>query len=122
MRSLARPPTRARSASEALLHHGTPAQQALYLPRLATGEWTGTMNLTEPPAGSDVGALKTRATPRDDGTWSIQGIKNFISFGDHDMADNIVHLVLARTPDAPAGPRGIPLFPLPQSPPVAPRT
>src|SRR3546814_6641785 len=72
------------------------------------------MNLTEPQAGSDVGALKTRATPRDDGTWSIQGIKIFISFGDHDMADNIVHLVLARTPDAPAGTRGISLFLVPK--------
>ena len=101
-------------AVEALLHYGTQAQQADYLPKLATGEWTGTMNLTEPQAGSDVGALRTRASPRGDGTWSIQGTKIFISFGDHDMADNIVHLVLARTPDAPQGTRGISLFLVPK--------
>lgn len=101
-------------AIEALGHHGTPEQQAAWLPRLATGEWTGTMNLTESQAGSDVGALKTMATPRGDGTWSIKGTKIFISFGDHDLADNIVHLVLARTPDAPAGTRGISLFLVPK--------
>ena len=101
-------------AIEALAHHGTPEQQRLYLPRLATGEWTGTMNLTEPQAGSDVGALRATATPREDGTWSIKGTKIFISFGDHDLADNIVHLVLARTPDAPAGTRGISLFLVPK--------
>jgi 3-(methylthio)propanoyl-CoA dehydrogenase len=101
-------------AIEALAHHGTPEQQALYLPRLATGEWTGTMNLTEPQAGSDVGALRTTATPLGDGKWSIKGTKIFISFGDHDLADNIVHLVLARTPDAPAGTRGISLFLVPK--------
>ena len=107
-------PTLTVGAIEALLHHGTPEQQALYLPRLATGEWTGTMNLTEPQAGSDVGALRSRAAPRGDGTYSIQGTKIFISFGDHDMADNIVHLVLARTPDAPAGTRGLSLFLVPK--------
>lgn len=112
--SFALAPTLTVGAIEALLHHGTPAQQALYLPKLATGAWTGTMNLTESQAGSDVGALKARATPRGDGTWSIQGTKIFISFGDHDMADNIVHLVLARTPDAPAGTRGISLFLVPK--------
>ncbi|WP_298670269.1 acyl-CoA dehydrogenase [uncultured Sphingomonas sp.] len=101
-------------AIEALAHHGTPEQQAAYLPRLTTGEWTGTMNLTEPQAGSDVGALKTMAKPRGDGSWSIKGTKIFISFGDHDMAENIVHLVLARTPDAPAGTRGISLFLVPK--------
>jgi alkylation response protein AidB-like acyl-CoA dehydrogenase len=101
-------------ALESLLHHGSPEQQARYLPKLATGEWTGTMNLTEPQAGSDVGALRTRATPRGDGTWSIKGTKIFISFGDHDMAPNIVHLVLARTPDAPPGTRGISLFLVPK--------
>ncbi|MBO9624274.1 MAG: acyl-CoA dehydrogenase [Sphingomonas sp.] len=101
-------------AIEALTHHGTPEQQALYLPKLATGEWTGTMNLTEPQAGSDVGALKTRAEPVGDGKWKIKGTKIFISFGDHDMADNIVHLVLARTPDAPAGTKGISLFLVPK--------
>ncbi|HVI98150.1 MAG TPA: acyl-CoA dehydrogenase [Sphingomonas sp.] len=112
--SLALAPTLTVGAIEALLHHGSAQQQALYLPRLATGEWTGTMNLTEPQAGSDVGALKTRATPRGDGAWSITGTKIFISFGDHDMADNIVHFVLARTPDAPAGTRGISLFLVPK--------
>ena len=101
-------------AIEALAHHGSPEQQALYLPKLATGEWTGTMNLTEPHAGSDVGALTSRATPRGDGTFAIQGTKIFISFGDHDLADNIVHLVLARLPDAPAGTRGISLFLVPK--------
>jgi alkylation response protein AidB-like acyl-CoA dehydrogenase len=107
-------PTLTVGAIEALTHHGTPEQQALYLPKLATGEWTGTMNLTEPQAGSDVGALRTRATPREDGTWLIEGTKIYISFGDHDMADNIVHLVLARTPDAPAGTRGLSLFLVPK--------
>ncbi|TGX53672.1 acyl-CoA dehydrogenase [Sphingomonas gei] len=101
-------------AIEALVHHGTPEQQALYLPRLATGEFTGTMNLTEPQAGSDVGALKSRADPVGDGTFRIKGTKIFISFGDHDMADNIVHLVLARTPDAPAGTKGLSLFLVPK--------
>ncbi len=101
-------------AIEALAHHGTPEQQARYLSRLATGEWTGTMNLTEPQAGSDVGALRTMATPRGDGTWAIQGTKIYISFGDHDLAGNIVHLVLARTPDAPPGTRGISLFLVPK--------
>ncbi len=99
---------------EALVHHGTPEQQAAYLPHLATGEWTGTMNLTEPQAGSDVGALRTRAEPRADGKWSITGTKIFISFGDHDMAANIVHLVLARTPDAPPGTKGLSLFLVPK--------
>ncbi|CAM3258985.1 Acyl-CoA dehydrogenase [Sphingomonas antarctica] len=107
-------PTLTVGAIEALAHHGSPEQQALYLPKLATGEWTGTMNLTEPQAGSDVGALRSTATPRGDGTFSIKGTKIFISFGDHDMADNIVHLVLARTPDAPAGTKGLSLFLVPK--------
>jgi alkylation response protein AidB-like acyl-CoA dehydrogenase len=103
-------PTLTVGAIEALVHHGSADQQALYLPHLATGAWTGTMNLTEPQAGSDVGALRTQALPRGDGTWSIKGTKIYISYGDHDMAENIVHLVLARTPNAPAGTRGISLF------------
>ncbi|PJI88045.1 acyl-CoA dehydrogenase [Sphingomonas koreensis] len=107
-------PTLNVGAIESLVHHGTPEQQDLWLPKLSTGEWTGTMNLTEPQAGSDVGALKSRATPRADGKWSITGTKIFISFGDHDMADNIVHLVLARTPDAPPGTKGISLFLVPK--------
>ena len=101
-------------AIEALQHHGTPEQQVTYLPRLATGEWSGTMNLTEPQAGSDVGALRTTATPRGDSTFAIKGTKIYISFGDHDMTDNIVHLVLARTPGAPEGTKGISLFLVPK--------
>ncbi|MDB5678170.1 acyl-CoA dehydrogenase [Sphingomonas bacterium] len=112
--SFALAPTLTVGAIEALLHHGTPEQQAAYLPHLATGAWTGTMNLTESQAGSDVGALRARAEPVGDGTYRISGTKIFISFGDHDMADNIVHLVLARTPDAPAGTRGISLFLVPK--------
>ncbi|WP_404365891.1 acyl-CoA dehydrogenase [Sphingomonas sp. MMS24-J45] len=107
-------PTLTVGAIEALAHHGSAEQQALYLPHLATGEWTGTMNLTEPQAGSDVGALRTTATPRGDGTFLIKGTKIYISFGDHDMAPNIVHLVLARTPGAPAGTKGISLFLVPK--------
>ncbi len=101
-------------AVEALKHHGSPDLQAEWLPKLITGEWTGTMNLTEPQAGSDVGALKTRAVPNGDGTYAITGQKIFITFGEHDLADNIVHLVLARLPDAPAGTRGISLFLVPK--------
>ena len=107
-------PTLTVGAIESLVHHGSPEQQALYLPHLATGAWTGTMNLTEPQAGSDVGALRTTATPLEEGTWSIKGTKIYISFGDHDMAPNIVHLVLARTPGAPAGTKGISLFLVPK--------
>ncbi len=99
---------------ESIYHHGSAAQKAAYLPKLSTGEWTGTMNLTEPQAGSDVGALKATATPRGDGSYQIRGQKIFISFGDHDMAENIVHLVLARTPDAPEGTKGISLFLVPK--------
>lgn len=107
-------PTLTVGAIEALGHHGSPEQQALYLPHLATGEWTGTMNLTEPQAGSDVGAVRAKAEPRADGKWSITGTKIYISFGDHDMADNIIHLVLARTPDAPPGTKGLSLFLVPK--------
>ncbi len=101
-------------AIESLIHHGSEEQQQAYLPHLATGAWTGTMNLTEPQAGSDVGALRTTATPVGDGSYKIKGTKIFITFGDHDMTDNIVHLVLARTPDAPAGTKGISLFLVPK--------
>ena len=101
-------------AIEALAHHGSAQQQALYLPKLVSGEWSGTMNLTEPQAGSDVGALRTTATPRGDGTWSIKGTKIYITWGEHDLAGNIIHLVLARTPGAPAGSRGISLFVVPK--------
>ncbi|MFN3450754.1 MAG: acyl-CoA dehydrogenase [Sphingorhabdus sp.] len=101
-------------AIEAINHHGSDRQKQLFLPKLSTGEWSGTMNLTEPQAGSDVGALKSTATPRGDGTYHIKGTKIYISFGDHDMAENIVHLVLARTPDGPAGTKGISLFLVPK--------
>lgn len=97
-------------AIEALDHHGSDRQKALYLPRLVSGEWTGTMNLTEPQAGSDLAALTTVATPDGEGGWRITGQKIYITWGDHDAADNIVHLVLARTPDAPPGVKGISLF------------
>ena len=97
-----------------LLHYGSEAQRELYLPKMVTGEWTGTMNLTEPQAGSDVGALTTRAVPADDGTWRITGQKIFITYGEHDLADNIVHLVLARVPDAPPGTKGISCFIVPK--------
>ncbi|HEX5183421.1 MAG TPA: acyl-CoA dehydrogenase [Allosphingosinicella sp.] len=102
------------AAVEALRHHGTDEQKKLWLPRLVTGEWTGTMNLTEPQAGSDVGALRTRAEPAGDGSYRIVGQKIFITYGEHDLADNIVHLVLARTPGAPAGTKGITLFLVPK--------
>ena len=101
-------------AVEALLAHGTPEQKALYLPKLVAGTWTGTMNLTEPQAGSDVGALKTRAVRQEDGSYAISGQKIYITWGDHEMAENIVHLVLARLPDAPAGSRGVSLFLVPK--------
>ena len=101
-------------AIEAIQTHGNDDQRATYLPRLVSGEWTGTMNLTEPQAGSDVGALRTTATPNDDGSWSIAGSKIYITFGEHDLTDNIVHLVLARTPGAPAGTKGISLFLVPK--------
>lgn len=101
-------------AVEALAAHGTPEQQALYLPRLVSGEWTGTMNLTEPQAGSDVGALSARAMPQADGSFRIFGQKIYITWGDHEIAPNIIHLVLARLPDAPAGPKGVSLFLVPK--------
>ena len=89
-------------AVEALQKHGSADLQARFLPKIVTGEWPATMNLTEPQAGSDVGALKTRATPRGDGTYLIQGVKIYITFGEHDLSDNIIHLVLARLPDHPS--------------------
>ena len=105
-------------AIEAISHHGSAQQKALYLPRLISGEWAGTMNLTEPQAGSDVGALRSTATPIETGEhagkWRIRGTKIFITWGEHDLARNIIHLVLARTPGAPAGSRGISLFLVPK--------
>ncbi|MCR2799976.1 acyl-CoA dehydrogenase [Microbacterium sp. zg-Y818] len=85
-----------------------------YLSKLVSGEWTGTMNLTEPDAGTDLGAIRTTATPREDGSWAIRGQKIFITWGDHDIAENIVHLVLARTPGAPDGAKGLSLFVAPK--------
>ncbi|MBE3639435.1 acyl-CoA dehydrogenase [Mangrovicoccus algicola] len=99
---------------EALEHHGSEALKALYLPRLVSGEWTGTMCLTEPQAGSDVGALTTRAEPAGDGSHRITGQKIYITWGDHDMAENICHLVLARLPDGGPGTKGISLFLVPK--------
>jgi len=97
-------------AIEAVHAHGTEAQKAFYLPKMISGEWTGAMVLTEPQAGTDLGALRTIARPNGDGTYSLEGQKIFITWGDHDLTDNIVYLVLARLPDAPAGSKGISLF------------
>ncbi|NEU99132.1 acyl-CoA dehydrogenase [Bradyrhizobium uaiense] len=102
------------SAIEALDAHGNDELKKIYLEKLVTGEWTGTMQLTEPNAGSDVGALRTRAERAPDGTYRIKGTKIFITYGEHDMTDNIVHFVLARLPDAPAGTKGISLFLVPK--------
>jgi alkylation response protein AidB-like acyl-CoA dehydrogenase len=101
-------------AMAALLRHGAPEQKQTYLPRMASGLWTGTMNLTEPQCGTDLGLLTTRATPRPDGTYSITGQKIFISAGEHDLSENIIHLVLARIEGAPAGVKGISLFIVPK--------
>jgi len=101
-------------AYEALHAHGTPEQKALYLPKLTSGEWTGTMCLTEPHCGTDLGLLRTKAEPTPDGRYRLTGQKIFISAGEHDLAPNIVHLVLARLPDAPPGSKGISLFVVPK--------
>ncbi|ACB36286.1 acyl-CoA dehydrogenase domain protein [Leptothrix cholodnii SP-6] len=101
-------------AYEALHAHGTPEQQATYLPRLTSGEWTGSMCLTEPHCGTDLGLLRTKAEPLADGSYAITGNKIFISAGEHDLAANIVHLVLARLPGAPEGSKGISLFVVPK--------
>ncbi|MDY7546601.1 acyl-CoA dehydrogenase C-terminal domain-containing protein [Glaciimonas sp. CA11.2] len=101
-------------AYECLLEHGTPEQKAVYLPKLVSGEWTGTMCLTESHCGTDLGMLRSKAEPQPDGSYLITGSKIFISAGEHDMADNILHLVLARLPDAPQGSKGISLFLVPK--------
>ena len=106
-------------AYEALHAHGTPEQQALYLPKLTSGQWTGTMCLTEPHCGTDLGLLRTKAEPQPDASYRLTGQKIFISAGEHDLAENIVHLVLARLPDAPAGSKGISLFVVPKFLPTA---
>ena len=107
-------PLLTQGAIEALLHYGSEEQKQAWLPKMVSGEWAGTMNLTEPHAGSDVGALTTKAVKRPDGTYGITGQKIFITFGDHDLSEQIVHLVLARTPDAPAGTKGISCFIVPK--------
>ncbi|MEZ5719647.1 MAG: acyl-CoA dehydrogenase C-terminal domain-containing protein [Burkholderiaceae bacterium] len=101
-------------AYAALETHGTPEQKATYLPKMTSGEWTGSMCLTEPHCGTDLGLMRTKAEPQADGTYKITGNKIFISAGEHDMADNIIHLVLARLPDAPPGIKGISLFIVPK--------
>ncbi|MGH7011610.1 MAG: acyl-CoA dehydrogenase family protein, partial [Caulobacteraceae bacterium] len=106
-------PTLSLAAIDALMAHGEESQRRRFLPRLVSGEWTGTMNLTEPQAGSDLGAIRTRAQSDGEGHWRLTGEKIFITWGDHDLADNIVHMVLARLPDSPPGTRGLSLFAVP---------
>ncbi|MEI8395544.1 MAG: acyl-CoA dehydrogenase [Rhodospirillaceae bacterium] len=101
-------------AVELLTEHGSPEQKETYLAKLVAGEWTGTMDLTEPGAGSDLAAVRTKAAPAGDGSYRINGNKIFITYGEHDQAENIIHLVLARLPDAPAGSKGISLFLVPK--------
>ena len=101
-------------AYECLHEHGSDEQKAAYLPKLISGEWTGTMCLTEPHCGTDLGMLRSKAEPQADGSYKISGTKIFISSGEHDMAENIIHLVLARLPDAPEGTKGISLFIVPK--------
>lgn len=103
-----------RGAIEALELCGSDAQKAAYLPKLVSGEWTGTMNLTEPQAGSDLSAVRAKATPQSDGSFKVEGQKIFITYGEHDLTPNIIHLVLARTPGAPEGVKGISLFVVPK--------
>ena len=107
-------PVLTQGAIELISAHGTEQQKTTYLEKLVAGEWTGTMNLTEPAAGSDVGALRTKAVAQADGSYRISGQKIFISYGEHDLTDNIIHMVLARTPDAPPGTRGISCFIVPK--------
>jgi len=107
-------PLLTQGAIEALQFVGTPEQKQTYLPKMISGQWTGTMNLTEPQAGSDLGAIRTRAEPMADGTYRLKGQKIFITYGEHDFTENIVHFVLARLPDAPAGSKGISLFIVPK--------
>ncbi len=107
-------PGLARGTYAAIHKHGNDEQKATYLPRLANGEWGGTMNLTEPHSGTDLGLMRTRAEPQEDGSYKITGTKIFITAGEHDLTDNIVHLVLARLPDAPEGVRGISMFLVPK--------
>jgi len=107
-------PLLTQGAIDAILAHGSDEQKATYLPKMMTGEWTGTMNLTEPQAGSDVGAVATKAEPNGDGSWSITGQKIYITYGEHDLAEQIMHLVLARTPGSAPGTKGISMFLVPK--------
>jgi len=107
-------PLLTQGAIDMLTQHGSPSQQAIFVEKMVTGEWAGTMDLTEPQAGSDLGAVRAKAVPAGDGTWRITGQKTFITFGEHDLAGNIIHLVLARVPDAPPGTRGISCFIVPK--------
>ena len=107
-------PLLTQGAIDAISHHASETLQEIYLPKMISGEWSGTMNLTEPQAGSDVGALTSKALPGEDGTWLISGTKIFITYGEHELSENIIHLVLARTPDAPPGTKGISLFLVPK--------
>jgi|TARA_B110000014_G_scaffold264436_1_gene265984 alkylation response protein AidB-like acyl-CoA dehydrogenase len=107
-------PLLTQGAIDAISHHADETLQEIYLPKMVSGEWSGTMNLTEPHAGSDVGALTTKAIPGEDGTWLISGTKIFITYGEHELTENIIHLVLARTPQAPPGTKGISLFIVPK--------
>lgn len=112
--SFALGPVLTQGASEALIEYADEKLKTIYLPKLVSGEWSATMNLTEPQAGSDLGALRCKALPVGDGTYRITGQKIFITYGEHDLTDNIVHLVLARLPDAPEGTKGISLFLVPK--------
>ena len=107
-------PMLTRGAIESIDLKGSPRQKETYLPKMVSGEWTGTMNLTEPQAGSDLAAVKTRATPQGNGLYKLEGQKIFITYGEHDLTQNIVHMVLARTPNAPEGVKGISLFLVPK--------
>jgi 3-(methylsulfanyl)propanoyl-CoA dehydrogenase len=107
-------PLLTQGAIDMLAQHGSPGQRATFLEKMVSGEWTGTMDLTEPGAGSDLGAVRTKAVPADDGTWRITGQKIFITFGEHDLAGNIIHIVLARVPGAPPGTKGISCFIVPK--------
>jgi 3-(methylthio)propanoyl-CoA dehydrogenase len=107
-------PLLTQGAIDMLAQHGSPWQQATFLEKMVSGEWTGTMDLTEPGAGSDLGAVRTKAVLADDGTWRITGQKIFITFGEHDLAGNIIHIVLARVPGAPPGTKGISCFIVPK--------
>ena len=102
------------SAIELIAAHASPQLQATYLPQLVSGEWMGTMHLTEPQAGSDVGALRTKAVAAGDGAYRLTGEKVFITYGEHDLTENIIHVVLARLPDAPAGTKGLSVFLVPK--------